>query len=347
MIGYYSLITPVSLVANLVVVPIAFFVLAGGLLSMVTRPLSVWLSVIFNNTNWLLTKVILGSVYLFAQLPAGHAYVAPPHWPTEPNIEITLLDLKSGAAAHVRTPTSDWLIDTGSLRDYQRVVRQYLRSRGVDKLDGLILTHGDGAHIGGASRLLLDFNPSTLIDSTAQDRSPIHRRLISELAQKHQVRKLCVAGDEFDLSPEVRARVLFPPRGIEGGRADDQALVIQLNIFGKHRVLLMSDSGVATERFLLRQGADLRTDLLVKGQHYSGVSGSEEFLDATQAQTIVASSCDFPEFERIKDEWMETVRRRGIKLLRQDETGAVQLRFFADHWEAKTYVTAETFRSTR
>jgi beta-lactamase superfamily II metal-dependent hydrolase len=40
------------------------------------------------------------------------------------------------------------------------------------------------------------------------------------------------------------------------------------------------------------------------------------------------------------------VRARGIKLFRQDETGAVTLRFGRDGWEARSYLTGETFRSS-
>ncbi|HSV63906.1 MAG TPA: ComEC/Rec2 family competence protein, partial [Chthoniobacterales bacterium] len=88
MLWYYHLVTLVSLVANLVVVPIAFFVLAGALLSLVMAPFSSWLSVIFNNANWALTKLILGAVHLFAQLPGGHSYVEQPHRPTGAILEI-------------------------------------------------------------------------------------------------------------------------------------------------------------------------------------------------------------------------------------------------------------------
>jgi competence protein ComEC len=170
--------------------------------------------------------------------------------------------------------------------------------------------------------------------------------LIAELARIGGPRRLCAAGDEFDLSPEVKARILFPPRGFEGDKADDQALVIQLAVSGKSRVLIMSDSGVATEEFLLKNYPDLRSDIIVKGQHYSGVSGSEAFLDSVQPAAIVATSSDFPENERIKNDWVERVGARGIKLFRQDETGAVRIRIFRDRWEAKTYVTSETFRRT-
>src|SRR5256885_6142624 len=98
MVWYYHLVTIVSLVANLVVVPIAFFVLAGALLSLVTAPFSSWLSVIFNNANWALTKLILGAVHLFAQIPGGHFYVEHPHRPIGAALEIHVLDLRSGAA---------------------------------------------------------------------------------------------------------------------------------------------------------------------------------------------------------------------------------------------------------
>jgi competence protein ComEC len=346
MLWYYHLVTPISLLANLVVVPIAFFVLAGGLMSMVAAPFSTWLSVVFNNTNWFLTKIILGVVHLFAQIPGGHSYVERPHWPGGARMEINALDLKSGSAVHVRTTGSDWLFDTGSLRDYDRVVRLYLRSQGVNRLDGLVLTHADAGHIGGARGALLDFNPRQLIDTAAADRSPIHRRLVAELARSGDPRRLLAAGDEFDLAQDVRARILFPPRGFEGDKADDQALVIQLAVSGKSLALIMSDSGVATEEFLLKNYPDLRSDIIVKGQHHSGISGSHAFLDSVRPQAIVATSRDFPENERIKNEWAESINARGIKLFRQNETGAVRIRVFRDRWDAEAYVTSETFRRT-
>jgi len=346
MLWSYHLITPISLLANLVVVPIAFFVLAGGLLSMAAAPFSPWLSVVFNNANWALTKLILGAVHLFAQVPGGHAYLEHPHWPSGARVEIHVLDLKSGAAVHVRTANGDWLFDTGPVRDYERVLRQYLRSRGVNRLEGLVLSHGDAGHIGGAAGVLLDFRPRELIDTMARDRSPIHRKLVAMLAREKSAPRLCHAGDEFILSRDVKARILFPPLGFESASADDQALVIQLVVSGKPRALFMSDSGPATENSLMQNYGDLTSDILIKGQHHSGISGSPAFLDRVRPQVIIATSRDFPDSERIKPEWADDVHARGIKLLRQDETGAVQLRIFRDRWEAKTYVTSEIFRST-
>src|SRR5439155_1216792 len=49
---YFYIVTPISLVANLIVVPIAFFILAIALLSLLSTPLLPGLAMIFNNANW-------------------------------------------------------------------------------------------------------------------------------------------------------------------------------------------------------------------------------------------------------------------------------------------------------
>jgi beta-lactamase superfamily II metal-dependent hydrolase len=154
------------------------------------------------------------------------------------------------------------------------------------------------------------------------------------------------AGDSFHLSRKVTARVLFPPRLFSASMADDQAYVVRLLVGPSTAILFMSDSGVQTERALLTSGFDLHSEIIVKGQHHSGKSASEVFLDAVRPRLIIATSRDFPEYERINDQWAEDVRAGGIKLFRQDESGAVTLRFRDNGWEAQSYLTGETFRSS-
>jgi hypothetical protein len=49
--------------------PIAFFVLAVALLSLITTPLLPWVAIVFNNANWTLATLVIGIVHLFAQIP--------------------------------------------------------------------------------------------------------------------------------------------------------------------------------------------------------------------------------------------------------------------------------------
>jgi ComEC/Rec2-related protein len=343
---YFHLVTPISFAANLVVVPIAFFVLAVALLSLMTTPLLPWVALVFNNANWALATLVIGIVHLFAQVPGGHFYVGEPNWSTV-SAKMTVLDLGTGAAVHIHVNGQDWLIDCGSQRSYDRVVRNYLHWAGVNRLTGVVLTHGDSQHIGGITQLLSDFPRVRVIDNPAPDRSIIHRRLARILEREksgHKPDELA-AGDNFHLSRDAIAHVLFPPRGFAGATTDDQALAIRLSIEPGGSVLFMSDNGAETERALLSNGSDLQSEILVKGQHHSGISGSVPFIDAVRPRLIIATSNEFPEYERISEEWAEQFRARGIKLFRQDQTGAVELKFSGREWSARAYLTGEVFRS--
>ena len=55
---YLNLVTPISLFANLAVVPIAFLILAVALLSLICAPALPALSIIFNNANWFLARLM-------------------------------------------------------------------------------------------------------------------------------------------------------------------------------------------------------------------------------------------------------------------------------------------------
>ncbi len=342
---YFHLVTPISLLANLIVVPIAFFILAIALLSILTAPVCSWLSIVFNNANWLLAHLVLVLVHWFAKLPGGHYYVAGPHWIKSAPANMVVLDVGGGAAAHVYSKRANWLFDCGSERDYDRVLREYLHAAGVNRIDGLLLSHGDSLHIGGTIPLLQDFVPQVLIDNPAADHSLIHRRLRRALADRKIDPTNLSAGNSFEISPQIAGRVLFPPPGCAAATADDEAFVVQLLIARTTRVLFVSDSGYATEDALLNSCTDLQSDIMIKGQHHSGKSGADRFLDAVKPKLIVATSRNFPEYERISDEWANAVRAKDIKLFRQDETGAVELCFGQRDWTARAYVTGETFRS--
>ena len=345
---YFHLVTPISLLANLVVVPIAFFILAIALLSLMTTPLLPAIALIFNNANWALAALVIGIVHLFAQFPGGHFYVGAPDWRGWSAAKVTVLDLGAGAAIHIRVNGHDWMFDCGSERSYERVVRKYLHWAGVNRLTGLVLTHGDSQHIGGVTQLLSDFPRVRVIDNPAPDRSLIHRRLIrmmSELEGRALKPDKLAAGANFHLSPDTVAHVWFPPRGFAGATANDQALVIRIVIASGTSVLFTSDNGAETERSLLSNASDLQSDIVVKGQHHSGISGSAPFLDAVRPRLIIASSSNFPDYERISEQWTEELRVRGIKLFRQDETGAVELNFSGHEWRARGYLTGQIFRS--
>ncbi|MDQ2867700.1 MAG: ComEC/Rec2 family competence protein [Verrucomicrobiota bacterium] len=340
---YFHLITPISLFANLAVVPIAYFVLALALLSLLAASISVSASVIFNNANWLASKIVLALVHLFALVPGGHLCCARFTDPGELR-SITVLDEGAGGAVYVRANGYDWLLDCGPARSYERTLKAFLHSRGVDRLEGLVLTHGDAQHIGGAFATISDFAPREIFDNPLDVRSTVQARLRTELRRRGTPLRSLVRDEAILLGPDVRAQVLYPPPQLKIASADDGPLVLQID-FGDTRVIYENDAGSAVEQALLKYYDDLRSDILIKGHHHSGDAGSLAFIDAVQPRVIIATSRDTSVSERIDDAWAAEIARRGIKLFRQDESGAVEIQLREEEWTARAFLSDQYFRA--
>ena len=341
---YFYLITPVSLAANLVVVPIAYVVLALAMLSLIAASISSGISIIFNNANWLMSHAILSLVHFFALLPGGHLYL-PRFTELQTPIMITVLDEGTGGAAYIRANGYDWLIDCGGERSYERTLKSFLHSRGVNRLQGILLTHGDAHHIGAALETIADYAPREIYDNPVDVRSSALRRFRD--APRKPESRLLFRGDSLLLGRNVHAEILYPPPNIKIRSADDAPLIVQLVVNEQIRVLFESDAGTEAEIALLGSGDDLKSDILIKGQHHSGDSGTPEFLDGVKPKLIIATSRESPVAEQISEEWSGEIARRGIKLFRQDWTGAVEIQFRGEDWTARSYLTGEDFCSSK
>lgn len=340
--GYFHLFSGAAILANLVAVPLAFAVLGLGLLAVVASPISLWAAVLSNNANWLCAKLLLWWVATCALIPGGNFYVEPPRLARAPDCEIVVFDLESGGAAHVRSRGRDWLLDCGSSFRYKLTILPYLRTRGVNQLDALLVTHGDTQHMGGALGALDDFHPRQIIDSTLLDRSPTRRALHLELARRNVGKTFARRGDSFALSPDATLSVLYPPAGRQRSAADDKALVVRLESSGV-RVLFMSDSGFSTEQWLLNNEPDMRADLLIKGQHAKDLSGTPDFIARVQPQVIISAGATFGGASL--DQWAQDVVARGITLFRQDRTGAAQIIIRDGAFAVVGFLDRQTFRS--
>lgn len=336
---YFHLLAPSAIFANLFVVPAAFMVLSQGLLSILVAGLMPAAAVLFNNANWLAGHMVLWCVQLFAAMPGGHVYVELPRLSRPPLCEITSLALGAGSAIHVRAGPQDWLIDCGSSRSYESVVRPYLRFRGIDRLAGLVLTHGDYEHVGGAALAVEEFTPKLVVESIALDRSPTRRQL------RAAGKVVAVSrGKSFPLSKDTTLRVLYPSQANDARVADDAALVLQIESAGLG-TMLMSDSGFVAESWLLEQKENLRNAILIKGQHASDFSGTPKFLNAVVPQVIICQADDFPPSAQIPEDWARDVAGRGIRLFRGDQCGAVTVEFRESGFSVRSFLGNQHFTS--
>jgi ComEC/Rec2-related protein len=328
--GYFHLLSISAIGANLLAVPLAFAILALGLFATIAAPVSATLTILFNNANWACTKVLLMVVQFFAAIPGGHSYVEVPSFRSEPAAELTIFDIGEGGAAHLRIAGEEWMVDCGNRFEFERIVLAYLRSRGVDRVDRLILTHGDAQHIGAARDLWTDLLPAVLYDLPLKDRSPTRRGIHQLLAEAQAGKRFAYRGETLLAADNASIEVLFPPAGLQRSTADDKAMVIRITI-GTRRILMMSDAGFATEQWLMQNEPDLRSDILVKGWHDKDVASSTDFLARVQPVAAIVGATSFRKSEGGVREWVEQAAERGIRVFQQADCGAVSIRCSADN----------------
>jgi competence protein ComEC len=328
--GFFNLLSPMALIANVFIVPLAFIILSQGALSVLAYTVSAGTAAIFNNCNWLAVHALVAIVEFFASLPGGHTYVELPMPGPRPQLEMTVLDLDSGGSIHVRSDGRDWLFDCGNPFAYRTIVRPYLQSRGVNRLEGFVVTHGDASHMGAAPEVLVDFRPRRVFLPELSSRSPSLKTFRRELQEGGPPNNIVRRGDRISLAPDSSARVLFPPPDLERRHSDDESMVLQFES-GNWRILATGDSGFFTERWLMEQEDTLASDFLVAGRHRLDFYLTPNFLATVQSQATIISRTHYAERSRRIAESYGTV-------FEQKTVGAVSIRLWNESATLTTHL---------
>ncbi len=244
---------------------------------------------------------------------------------------LTVLDVGQGEAVLVRTAKHALLVDTGpryaSGEDAgSRVVAPALWHQGINRLDGLVVTHDDLDHSGGAASLLASHRPDWLLTSLAgmdpQRLSETGKALLRSGAQTMR----CAAGQTWTWDG-VRFSVLHPPahQYAQAGYADnDRGCVIRVDA-ALGGALLAADIERLSEMNLRERGMPLKSDVLVAPHHGSNSSSTPDFLAAVSPRLVVIPVGHRNRYGHPHPEVMSRYRALGVDIARTDREGAVEV----------------------
>jgi competence protein ComEC len=252
----------------------------------------------------------LACLPLFFVLPAA---------PRPGDLRVAVLDVGQGLAVVARTANHALVFDTGpafgpAADSGNRIVAPYLRAVGVRSLDGLIVSHDDGDHSGGALSVLQAL-PVGWLASSLPDMDPLP--LIADDAFR------CSAGQSWEWDG-VRFEVLHPVRESYDtlARKNDLGCVLKLTAPGG-TVLIPADVERRSEEALLARGEDLAADVIVAGHHGSKTSSTAGFVSAVRAGAVVFSVGYRNRFGHPHQDVVERYRDIGSTIYRTDGDGAV------------------------
>lgn len=200
---------------------------------------------------------------------------------------ITMIDVNQGDSTLIEYPYGKTvLIDTGGLflqkgNMVKNRIIPLLKSRGLSKIDILILTHGDFDHIGDTNELINSFKVNKVIFNCG-DFSDLEKDIIRILEKKRIPYYSCV--NELN----VNRNKLYFLNNKDYGNENDNSNVIYTKI-KNYKLLFMSDAGVKVESDLIDKYNLQEIDILKIGHHGSKTSSSNKFINNVNPKHSIIS----------------------------------------------------------
>jgi competence protein ComEC len=338
-------VTPVALLGSILPAPLSGVVLgfAHGAVEALAlflgwlgaSPLAVWSAPA--PSFWMFCFALAGTLWMLAPRGWPHRWAGAvallpmltqvPEGPAAGQFAITAFDVGQGMALLVETSNHRLLYDTGPSYSPEsnggnRVILPYLKSRGIGALDGMVVSHSDTDHAGGAVSILEALPVSWVASSL-----PFGHPAVRKSARHVQ----CAAGQRWHWDG-VDFEMLHPSAASyqdAGMKPNARSCTLRVSA-GARSMLLAADIEAAQEAQLLEAAPDkLRAEVLLAPHHGSGTSSTAAFLSAVRPALGVFQVGHRNRYRHPKAEVYERYGALAIGRVRTDESGAVMLDFGA------------------
>ncbi|MDO4616842.1 MAG: DNA internalization-related competence protein ComEC/Rec2 [Lachnospiraceae bacterium] len=257
---------------------------------------------------------------------------------------LTMLDVGQGDCLVLRDRTACFLVDGGSSSVSQAGnyrILPYLKSQGISRLNGILLSHPDEDHMNGILELfeIIREKQATLqIDVLYL---PIWMKGSEEEAELIQAAEavgteiIYAARGDSIRTRELEIKVLYPMTqgGIRSGNSGSMVLSVHCGTFD---ALLTGDLESDGEAQLLP--LDQTYDYLKVGHHGSKGSSSENFLQQVQPRIAAVSAPEDSRYGHPHQETIDRLTEAGTEIYVTRDCGAITVEGRRNGWRMYGYL---------
>ena len=243
-------------------------------------------------------------------------------------LTITFLDVGQGDSSVIELPDGKTVVlDTGRTG---RETLSYLKYKGIDSIDTLILSHPHPDHTGGLNRLSEKFKIREIWNNGKH-------MLLQEFA--HIPQRTLKRGDVIE-GTDYRFHIFHPYsefytlHGNSHDSANNDSLVLKLDGL-RASFLFTGDIEEEAEDDIAHLGMSLRSDIIKVPHHGARSSANSFFLEAASPEIAVISSGRHNRFGHPHEETLNALK--GITTLRTDIDGAIRIKESKSKSSMKTY----------
>lgn len=237
--------------------------------------------------------------------------------PLSDDCRMTVLDVGQGQCILLQSEGKNYLVDCGGDSDTAAADKAaaLLLSQGIRRLDGLILTHYDADHAGGAVQLLQRIGADALFLPNSRDTGGIAQALYEGASGE-----MIQVDRNVEIAFGAVKITLFPSQNAE---TDNESGLCVLFQRGNCDILITGDRSARGERELIEATVLPQLDVLIVGHHGSKYSTCRELLITTQPQIAIISVGADNFYGHPSDEALERLYQYGCTVLRTDLHGNI------------------------
>ncbi|HFK0075498.1 DNA internalization-related competence protein ComEC/Rec2 [Listeria monocytogenes] len=250
--------------------------------------------------------------------------------------KVSFIDVGQGDSILIQLPYNqgNYLIDTGGQLPFEKeawakkrkpftiggsTLSPVLKSKGINSLDKVIITHSDADHMEGLDDLQKNITIKELIFAKGAENKPIMKEALAAMPKVKQT--IILAGAKWQIG-ENSFECLYPDKAGEGG--NDDSIVLKAVLDGKIW-LFTGDLEANGEKGISEQ--PIKADILKVGHHGSKTSSSKEFIQKVKPTFAVISCGLNNRFGHPHAETINTIETAGVTILRTDVQGEITYTF--------------------
>lgn len=260
------------------------------------------------------------------------------------NAHIMLLDVGQGEAIVIELPyrkevmmidlggnvsfaQEDWMRRRKEFEVGRDIIMPYLRYRGINRLDKVIISHGHYDHYGGIEGLLGQIEMKGVYRGPIMPQSPVEREWLSRIVEHNIPIYTLMEGDHWG-NEDYYFHLLFPPRRdtlqTTTNQLHDYNLVLWNKIY-QTSFLWTGDVEERGELYIAGNYPQLQADVLKVAHHGSVTSSSDAWLDHIDVQYALISVGRNNRYGHPHLEVVQRLEGRELQIWRTDLHGGIGL----------------------